>query len=123
MLWCVAYHLMVSERPEDHPRISEAELAYLQSDTISQTAKSKRTPWAKILGSGRAWVLHLMLLCQQWGNLTMHLNLPSFIDETFNYGILTVIKPFPFTKLTAIQHKNCIFYVLRTATLLAFHTS
>ncbi len=50
-IW-MAFWLMTYRRPEEHPRLSQAELAYIQSDP---SEPSTRIPWARLLLHRQTW--------------------------------------------------------------------
>jgi MFS transporter, ACS family, hexuronate transporter len=52
-LWVVTW-LKIYGRPETHPRLSKAELAYINSDSIAETS-SDRVPWLKVLPLRETW--------------------------------------------------------------------
>jgi ACS family hexuronate transporter-like MFS transporter len=51
LLWAFQY-----KRPEQHPKVSEAELAHINSDSESQTS-TDRLPWKAILPHRGAWAI------------------------------------------------------------------
>ena len=50
-LWLAAW-LLLYRRPEEHPKLSRAELAYIQSDPADPVVK---VPWAKLLPHRQTW--------------------------------------------------------------------
>jgi MFS transporter, ACS family, hexuronate transporter len=52
-LWVVTW-LKLYGRPETHPRLSKAELAYINSGTVASTS-SERVPWMKVLPLRETW--------------------------------------------------------------------
>ena len=48
----VVFWLLLYKKPEEHPRLSKAELAYIQSDPPDPTGK---TPWARLLPHRQTW--------------------------------------------------------------------
>lgn len=50
-IW-LAFWLLMYRRPEEHPRLSKEELAYIQSDPAEPVTKM---PWAKLLGHRQTW--------------------------------------------------------------------
>ena len=57
--------LFLTERPEEHPRISDVELQHILAGREAQAAKpsggafSRDTPWRKILGDSNVWLLFI----------------------------------------------------------------
>jgi len=52
-LWLVLW-LKTYKRPEVHPRLSKAELAYINSDSIAETS-SEKLPWSRVLPARETW--------------------------------------------------------------------
>jgi Sugar phosphate permease len=50
-IW-LAFWLIMYRRPEEHPRLSPEELAYIQSDTAEPSAK---IPWARLIKYRQTW--------------------------------------------------------------------
>ncbi|HEV8139592.1 MAG TPA: MFS transporter [Pyrinomonadaceae bacterium] len=50
-IW-LAFWLMIYRRPEEHPRLSRAELAYIQSDPAEPATK---IPWARLVPHRQTW--------------------------------------------------------------------
>jgi ACS family hexuronate transporter-like MFS transporter len=51
IFWLAFYH-----RPEEHPRVTPGEFAYIRGDAAEATA---RVPWARLLGFRQTWVFAL----------------------------------------------------------------
>jgi ACS family hexuronate transporter-like MFS transporter len=51
MVWLVAW-LLLYGKPEEHPRLSQSELAYIRSDPV---APVKKMQWSKLLGYRQTW--------------------------------------------------------------------
>jgi len=51
IFWLAFYH-----RPEEHPRVTAGEFAYIRSDAAEATA---RVPWERLLGFRQTWVFAL----------------------------------------------------------------
>ena len=76
-LWLVAW-LLVYDRPERHPRVSPAELAYIRSEPPDPPA---RVPWLKLLRYRQTWAFTAgMVLCSPiwWFYLYW---IPDFLHE------------------------------------------
>src|SRR5438067_2458965 len=50
-IW-LTFWLMVYRRPEEHPKLSRAEIAYIQSDPAEPTTK---IPWARLIPHRQTW--------------------------------------------------------------------
>jgi ACS family hexuronate transporter-like MFS transporter len=53
-IWVIVW-LKVYRRPEDHPKLSTAELAYIQSDSVPETNKHERVPWSRVIRVRETW--------------------------------------------------------------------
>ena len=89
--------------PQDHPRISAEELEYLQKYSCkslavaneSQSDKKKlKIPLLRMLKSRAVHALWITHTCEAWIFYLIALNLPLFVNETFDYGIVLVSSKF-----------------------------
>jgi ACS family hexuronate transporter-like MFS transporter len=56
-IWVVCWWT-IYKRPEIHPRVSAAELAYINSDSVAETSKEK-IPWRKVVFVRETWAFSL----------------------------------------------------------------
>lgn len=84
-LWIIAWVLMY-RRPEQHPRVGPAELAYIQQDPPDQEEKAG---WLAVLGKRETWAYALgkFLIDPVWWMLLFWL--PDFFKKTFTLDIPT----------------------------------
>jgi len=60
LLAAAVWYLMARDRPQDHPRVNEGELAHIEAGLPPQvTAPRARAPWSAIFGSRNVWGLFL----------------------------------------------------------------
>jgi ACS family hexuronate transporter-like MFS transporter len=80
-IWLV-FWLSVYRRPEEHPKLSRAELAYIQSDPAEPTAK---IPWARLIPHRQMWAFAIgkFLTDPIWWVYLFWL--PKFLNT--NYGL------------------------------------
>lgn len=57
------WYLIAKDAPEQHPRVSVSELAYIQSGRTVKSAFSNRVSWFTILGNGQVWTITLAYFC------------------------------------------------------------
>ena len=79
LVWLV-FWVVVYRKPEDHPRLSEAELAYIRSDPAEPVVK---IPWARLLPHRQTWAFAAGKLCTDpiwWFFLFW---LPKFLNQTY----------------------------------------
>lgn len=88
-LW-LFFWLPIYRRPEEHPRLSPAELAYIRSDPPEATTK---IPWARLLPHRQTWAFALgkFLTDPVWWFYLFWL--PSFMKENFGVGLSQVSLP------------------------------
>ncbi|MGD0413143.1 MAG: MFS transporter [Verrucomicrobiota bacterium] len=80
LCWIFAW-LAIYKKPEDHPRVSAAELALIQGEGVEATVK---IPWGKLLPHRQTWayaVAKLMTDCFWWFYL---FGSPDFFNKKFN---------------------------------------
>jgi MFS transporter, ACS family, hexuronate transporter len=80
-IWLI-FWLMVYRRPEEHPKLSRAELAHIQSDPAEPTT---RIPWARLLPHRQTWAFAIgkFLTDPIWWVYLFWL--PKFLNT--NYGL------------------------------------
>jgi MFS transporter, ACS family, hexuronate transporter len=89
-LWVVAW-LKIYGRPETHPRLSKAELAYINSDSAVETS-TERVPWLKVLPLRETWAFSTAKIADAvwwfylfWGG--------KFLYDQFGLNIKSVALP------------------------------
>lgn len=82
-IWLV-FWLIIYRKPEEHPRLSKSELAYIQSDPAEPTVK---IPWARLLPHRQTWAFAAGKFFTDpiwWFFLFW---LPKFLNETYNLNL------------------------------------
>jgi ACS family hexuronate transporter-like MFS transporter len=89
-LWLVAW-LKFYGRPETHPRLSSAELAHINSDSVAETS-SERVPWLRVLPLRETWAFSAAKITDAawwfylfWGG--------KFLYDRFGLNIKSVALP------------------------------
>jgi ACS family hexuronate transporter-like MFS transporter len=80
LCWIIAW-LMFYKNPEEHPKVSKAELALIQDETVEPTVK---IPWRKLLPYKQTWAFAVgkfMTDCFWWFYL---FGSPDFFNKKFN---------------------------------------
>lgn len=87
--WLVAW-LLVYRRPEEHPKLSRAELAYIQSDPPEPAAK---IPWARLVPHKQTWAFAAgkFLTDPIWWVYLFWL--PKFLNTNYNLDITQIGLP------------------------------
>jgi ACS family hexuronate transporter-like MFS transporter len=90
VLWVYLW-LRTYKKPEEHPRLSKAELAYINSDSAEETVE--QIPWLKLLPKRETWAFSLTTLTDGvwwfylfWG--------AKFLAEQFGVDINNIGLPF-----------------------------
>ncbi|KAI8777700.1 sialin [Biomphalaria glabrata] len=100
LLWLLMWFILVYNKPSDHPRISDAELEYIASQTYhsNSTKKKLHPPWLKILTSPAVWALMLASSTYTWVYSWVLCYLPMYMQDVLKYSITenAVLSPLPF---------------------------
>ena len=86
----VAVWLMVYRSPEQHPRVSPAELAYIRSDPVLPTVK---IPWIQLLGYRGTWANIIGTCCSApvwWFYLNW---VPGFLSKQYGLNLMAAALP------------------------------
>jgi MFS transporter, ACS family, hexuronate transporter len=90
-LWVLLW-LKIYKRPEVHPSLSKAELAYINSDSVAETSTVK-LPWASVLPVRETWAFSLAKMTDAawwfylfWGG--------KFLYDQFGLNIKSLAVPF-----------------------------
>ncbi|KAK6023527.1 transporter, major facilitator family protein [Ostertagia ostertagi] len=91
VIWCGVWTYVITDRPSDHPRISEAEKEYItkavEASTGKRTGKHPDTPWGSILSSRAVWACWFGHFAGDWGAYTMLVSLPSFLKDVLGLDL------------------------------------
>jgi ACS family hexuronate transporter-like MFS transporter len=98
LVW-LCFWLLIYRKPEDHPKVSAEELAFIQSDPPEKT---ERVPWARLLPLKETWAFSVakMLTDPIWWFYLFWL--PRFLQETFHTSISTNRTPIVVVYLISI---------------------
>lgn len=90
LIWVVFWHALY-RRPEDHPGVNAAELAYIRSDPIVE--ESVRVPWIKLLGYRGTWA-NIVGTCFSAPVWWFYLNwVPGFLAKRYGLNLMAAILP------------------------------
>ncbi|KAK3883936.1 hypothetical protein Pcinc_011758 [Petrolisthes cinctipes] len=106
VLWCVAWFTLVYDFPSQHPRISEAEVAYITTTVqergthLAQTEGSvqKSVPWRSIFTSVPVWAVCVHSWGNNWGITFFFVQLPTYMRNVLGFSIKSngVLSALPF---------------------------
>ena len=91
MIWCLLWTILIYENPDDHPRISEDEKSYINSNTRTTYSSSTTT----VISLPRAPIMKILTSVPVLATI--------FTALGQNYGFYTILKMTP-TYLNNIQH-------------------
>ncbi|XP_011188331.1 sialin [Zeugodacus cucurbitae] len=86
LVFGISCHWLVYNTLEEHPRLSEAERAYLKS-TNDEKSKSKSIPWSHILSSAPVYAFILTHVLHSYGIIVFTMMLPRFLKEALDYSL------------------------------------
>lgn len=90
LLWVVAW-LMLYRSPEEHPRLSKTELAYIQSDPVPPAEPS--IPWVKLLAYRGTWA-NIVGTCFSAPVWWFYLNwVPGFLHQRYGVDLMGAMLP------------------------------
>jgi ACS family hexuronate transporter-like MFS transporter len=88
-IWLL-FWLMIYRKPEEHPRVSKAELAYIQSDPAEPAVK---IPWLRLVPHRQTWAFAMgkFLTDPIWWFFLFWL--PKFLHETYGLSVTKLGPP------------------------------
>ena len=90
LVWVVFWFLLVSETPQDHPRISKEEKKYIESSIGKSSRLDRRnivTPWRDILTSIPVWAFIIGDTASNWGNYVLNQQLPTYLSNVLRFSL------------------------------------
>ncbi|PKU25624.1 MFS transporter [Telmatospirillum siberiense] len=88
-LW-VIFWFLTYRKPEEHPKLSAAELAYIRSDPVQPTVK---IPWFKLLGYRGTWA-NVAGTCFSAPVWWFYLNwVPGFLSKQYGVNLMAAMLP------------------------------
>ncbi|MEQ8861456.1 MAG: ACS family MFS transporter [Pseudomonadales bacterium] len=80
VLWYAIWHVSVTSKPADHPRITAEELADIEAGVIAQT-QADAVPWKALLTSMPVWAIIVAHFCNNWSLYVLLSWLPTFVNQ------------------------------------------
>ncbi|KAG7199642.1 hypothetical protein KM043_014236 [Ampulex compressa] len=86
--WLICWWIIIKDKPEDDPYISEAELEYI-TRTIGEEERSEKIdhPWKEIFFSSAVWAIVAAHFSENWGFYTMLTQLPTFMNDALDFKL------------------------------------
>nr|XP_003706045.2 PREDICTED: vesicular glutamate transporter 2 isoform X1 [Megachile rotundata] len=121
LIWFFFWWIIVKDKPEEDPYISEAELEYIKT-SLGDSNKNKITyPWKSILTSPPVWAIVAAHFSENWGFYTMLTQLPTFMNDVLNFKLdkTGYLSALPYLAMTiAVQFSGYLADLLRTKKIL-----
>ena len=87
-VWAFAWFVICHSSPSAHPRISLAELRYIQiSMESSETSAKPPVPWTKIATSLPFWACAVAQFAFNWGYYTLMTCLPKYMHDVLQFDM------------------------------------
>ncbi|MEW6296556.1 MAG: ACS family MFS transporter [Thermodesulfobacteriota bacterium] len=102
-VWWVAWHLLVTSRPEDHPRISPAELQHILQGQ-SSAPQARVIPWRRFFQERAFWALICAHFCTNWTWYVFLTWLPVYLVQVRGFSLqeMGVYAMFPYLAMMLI---------------------
>ncbi|MCS7167882.1 MAG: MFS transporter [Gemmatales bacterium] len=84
VIWCLAFAAYFSDRPEQHPQVSQGELDFIQLGRLGEESAHAGVPWLQLLTDRNLWTLCLMYFCAAFGWYFHITYLPGFLERHYN---------------------------------------
>ncbi|XP_021202415.1 sialin isoform X3 [Bombyx mori] len=85
LIWTTVWWIVVKESPEKDPRISAAELKYIQETRGTTLTDGAKHPWKAMLTSGPVWAIVVAHFSENWGFYTLLTFLPTFMKDVYKF--------------------------------------
>jgi MFS transporter, ACS family, solute carrier family 17 (sodium-dependent inorganic phosphate cotransporter), other len=86
VVWAALWYLLVTSRPEEHPTISPAELAYIRHD-LPAVAPVEAIPWRLFFSSSAFWALLVGQFCTLWTWYMLLTWLPIYLVKARGFSL------------------------------------
>ncbi|XP_063991566.1 sialin [Diachasmimorpha longicaudata] len=87
LVWFVFWWALVTDKPEDDPRITRGELEYIKRSLGHTDRGQVKHPWGEILKSPPVWAIVSAHFSENWGFYTMLTQLPTFMSDVLNFKL------------------------------------
>ncbi|CAH1100740.1 unnamed protein product [Psylliodes chrysocephalus] len=87
LVWCGLWAWVVTDYPEDDPKISKEELQYIINSLEVKSDKKTKIPWSSFVKSMPVWAITVSHFSENWGFYTMLTQLPKFMKRVLNFDL------------------------------------
>ncbi|KAF6211448.1 hypothetical protein GE061_011960 [Apolygus lucorum] len=88
LLWTAVWMYIVRDSPSDDTKISEQEKEYIEDSLGPANRVKLNVPWRAIFRSPAVWAIIIAHFCENWGFYTLLTELPTYMDNVFDYNFL-----------------------------------
>ncbi|HEY1472778.1 MAG TPA: MFS transporter [Pseudolabrys sp.] len=84
VVWAAAFAVLYRNRPQEHPRVNEAELAYIRGgleEASIHSTDQQRVPWRRIFTSKNMWYIAAGYFCFFYGSYFYLTWFPTYLLE------------------------------------------
>ncbi|XP_017855056.1 vesicular glutamate transporter 1 isoform X2 [Drosophila busckii] len=98
--WCILWYLLAFNTPQEHPRITQAELNYIQLNVGEEVLRSVsiKVPWAHIFKSLPVWAIAITTFGRIFVHYVFIVSGPTFMSNIlkFKFGTNGILSGMPF---------------------------
>lgn len=87
MIWCLWWYLLAFNTPQEHPRISDKELEYIEVNISTEIKESQgmKVPWKAIFTSMPAWAIGITTFGRIWIHYVFIIYGPNFMQNILQF--------------------------------------
>ena len=89
VVWCAAWHLVVTNTPAEHPRIAAAEMQFIAANAPA-TGTVETPPMRQFLRNKALWAIIVAHFCNNWTLYVILSWLPKFVNDGLGVAFASV---------------------------------
>lgn len=107
LIWSIVWYLLVTNNPEDHPRISQEEVQLILQGQRA-TPRAQTIPWSRFFREPAFWALLCAHFCTNWTWYTFLTWLPAYLVQVrgFSLNEMGVYATFPYIAMMLIGNST-----------------
>lgn len=107
LVWSTAWYLLVTNNPEDHPRISQEEVQLILQGQRA-TPRAQAIPWNRFFREPAFWALLCAHFCTNWTWYTFLTWLPAYLVQVrgFSLNEMGVYATFPYIAMMLLGNST-----------------
>ncbi|XP_066953297.1 sialin-like [Macrobrachium rosenbergii] len=90
LLWCCVWFAFMYDSPDEHPRISDDELKYIETalrESGTNTNRPRRIPWREVFTNLPVWAILSACAGTGWGISLLFAQLPTYMKNVLGFSI------------------------------------